>query len=127
MEIATEESWVNDYDALVRRTEDVETLLVLADEEDDADLAAEIESECERLVEDLERLEFRNMLSGPGDHRNAILSIHSGAGGTDSKEWSDMLLRMYTRWAENEGFKVEMLEHREREVAGRTDASPYSE
>ena len=53
MEIATEESWVNDYDALVRRAEDVETLLVLADEEDDADLAAEIESECERLVEDL--------------------------------------------------------------------------
>ncbi len=123
MEIATEESWVNDYDALVRRAEDVETLLVLADEEDDADLAAEIESECERLVEDLEKLEFRNMLSGPDDHRNAILSIHSGAGGTESQDWSDMLLRMYTRWAENEGFKVEMLEHQEGEVAGIKSAS----
>src|SRR5690625_7513531 len=96
MEIATEESWVNDYDALVRRAEDVETLLVLADEEDDADLAAEIESECERLVEDLEKLEFRNMLSGPDDHRSAILSTNSGAGGTESQDCSGMLLRLCT-------------------------------
>src|SRR5690625_8030615 len=112
MEIATEESWVNDYDALVRRAEDVETLLVLADEEDDADLAAENESGCERLVEDLEKLEFRNMVSGPDDHRNAILSIHWGAGGPESQDWSDMLLRMYTRWSEDEGVKVEMLDQK---------------
>jgi peptide chain release factor 2 len=121
-EIAMEKSWLDDFDALVRRSEDVETLIELAAEED-ADLVAEIDREAGELAKSLERLEFRNMLSGPDDARNAILTIHPGAGGTESNDWAEMLLRMYTRWAEQNGFKAEMLEYQEGEVAGVKSAS----
>jgi peptide chain release factor 2 len=121
-EIAMEKSWLDDWDALVRRSEDIETLIELASEED-ADLAAEIDRETAELDRQLEKLEFRNMLSGPDDPRNAILTIHPGAGGTESNDWAEMLLRMYTRWAEQNGFKAEMLEYQEGEVAGVKSAS----
>ncbi len=125
-EVAAEKSWLDDWDVLKRRAEDVETLLLLAEEED-ADLAGEIEREVERLRADLERLEFRNMLSGPDDQRDAILTIHAGAGGTESQDWAEMLLRMYTRWAESNGFKASMLEHQEGDVAGVKSASLHIE
>jgi peptide chain release factor 2 len=121
-EIAMEKSWLDDWDALVRRSEDIETLIELASEED-ADLASEIDRETAELDRQLEKLEFRNMLSGPDDPRNAILTIHPGAGGTESNDWAEMLLRMYTRWAEQNGFKAEMLEYQEGEVAGIKSAS----
>lgn len=126
-EIAAEQSWLDDWEVLKRRSEDVETLLLLAEEEEDADLAGEIDREVERMKADLERLEFRNMLDGPDDQRDCILSIHAGAGGTESQDWSEMLLRMYTRWAENNGFRVSMLEHQEGEVAGIKSASLHIE
>lgn len=122
MEISAEQTWLTDWDALKRKAEDVETLLLLADEED-ADLEGEIDREAGRLQADLERLEFRNMLSGPDDQRNAILTIHPGAGGTESQDWAEMLLRMYTRWAERNGFTAELLEYQEAEVAGIKSAS----
>jgi peptide chain release factor 2 len=121
-EISTEKTWLDDFDALVRRSEDIETLIELASEED-ADLAGEIDREAAQLSRDLERLEFRNMLSAPDDSRNAILTIHPGAGGTESNDWAEMLLRMYTRWSERNGFKAEMLEYQEGEVAGVKSAS----
>ncbi len=126
-EIAAEQSWLDDWDVLKRRAEDVETLLLLAEEEEDADLDEEISREVERLRTDLERLEFRNMLDGPDDHRDCILTIHAGAGGTESQDWSEMLLRMYTRWAESNDFRVSMLEYQEGEVAGIKSASLHIE
>jgi peptide chain release factor 2 len=91
--------------------------LMVGDEEaveDDADL----ERFLVRLKSDLDRLELELKLSGPDDDKNAIVSIHPGAGGTESQDWAEMLLRMYLRWAERDGFEVEMLDRQEGEEAG---------
>ena len=115
--IAAEQEWVNAWKQLKRLADDVETLLELADEED-ADLDAEIESEAVRLEKSLDGLEMRRMLSGEDDHRNAILTINPGAGGTESQDWAEMLLRMYTRWGEQQGFKVALLQYHPGDGAG---------
>ncbi len=121
-EIAAEQEWVDAWLALRRQADDVETLLELAAEED-ADLRREIEAEAERLEQQLDDLELRNMLGGPDDHRNAILTINPGAGGTESQDWADLLVRMYVRWGERKGFKVEMLEYQPGDTAGIKSAS----
>ena len=117
-QIAAEQEWVDAWKKLKRLAEDVETLLELADEEEDADLEAEIGVEAARLEKSLDVLEVRRMLSGPDDHRNAILTINPGAGGTESQDWAEMLLRMYTRWGEHQGFKVALLQYHPGEGAG---------
>lgn len=122
-EIAVEQDWLNAWRNVSRRADDVETLLQLADEEDDADLASEIESEAGELEAALESLELRGMLRGADDPRNAIVTIHPGAGGTESQDWAEMLLRMYTRWAEQNGYKPTMLEFQPGDVAGIKSAS----
>ena len=120
--IAAEKEWLDAWEALKEQAENVETLLLLADEED-ADLSSEIESEVTGMAKNLESLEFRNMLSEPDDVRNAILTIHPGAGGTESQDWAEMLLRMYTRWGEKNGYRLELLEHQPGDVAGIKSAS----
>lgn len=122
MEIASEKEWVDSWAALTRRAEDVETLMLLAEEED-TDLTDEIQSEVAELEKTLELLEFRNMLGEPDDNRNAILTVHPGAGGTESQDWAEILLRMYSRWAEKNGYKIELLEYQAGDVAGIKSAS----
>jgi peptide chain release factor 2 len=107
----------------VQRQEDIETLAEMQAEADDADLSDEIERESEALRQALDALELRGMLAGPDDHRNAILTIHPGAGGTEAQDWGEMLLRMYTRWADTQGYKTEMLEYQPGEGAGIKSAS----
>ncbi len=107
----------------MQRQEDIETLAEMQAEADDADLSDEIERESEALRQALDALELRGMLAGPDDHRNAILTIHPGAGGTEAQDWGEMLLRMYTRWAEAQGYKTEMLEYQPGEGAGIKSAS----
>ena len=85
---------------------------------DDEEMAADLEREGERLARELDRAEFRLMLSGDYDRGDAILAIHAGAGGTDSQDWADMLLRMYLRWAEQRRFKTEVLDMMEGDGAG---------
>ncbi len=121
-QIAAEKTWIDAWDSLKGLAEDVETLMELADEEE-ADLEAEIQAEAARLAERLEGLELRNMLSGEDDHRNAIVTINPGAGGTESQDWAEMLLRMYTRWAEQQGYKVALLGYQPGDVAGIKSAS----
>jgi peptide chain release factor 2 len=121
-ELSLEQSWIDDWRELKRAAEDVETLMLLAEEEG-ADLGDEIRAETRRVEQKLDALEIRNMLSGPDDERNAILTIHPGAGGTESQDWAEMLLRMYTRWAEQNGYKVHMLDYQEGDVAGVKSAS----
>ncbi|NBB73677.1 MAG: peptide chain release factor 2 [Bacteroidetes bacterium] len=116
-QIAEEQKWIDEWEALKEKADDVETLRVLADEED-ADLEAEIFAEAEALEKHLEKLELRSLLSDPDDKRDAILTINPGAGGTESQDWAEMLLRMYTRWGEQEGFEVKMLEYQPAEEAG---------
>jgi peptide chain release factor 2 len=125
-QIAAEQVWLDAWREVRRRADDVETLMTLAQEEGE-DLSSEIEEEIRRLEENVESLELRNMLSGPDDGRNAILTIHSGAGGTESQDWAEMLMRMYTRWAERNGYKLTLLEYQAGDVAGIKSASLHVE
>jgi len=121
-QIAREKEWVEAYEDLKERAENIETLQLLADEEGE-DLEDEIFAEAEELEKRLERVELKSLLDDEDDHRNAIVTINPGAGGTESQDWADMLLRMYMRWAEEQGFNVELLEHQPGEVAGIKSAS----
>ena len=98
--------------------EDVEGLLELAVEEDDPDTVAEVEEELAGLKAILEKLEFRRMFSGDMDPNNAFLDIQAGSGGTEAQDWANMMLRMYLRWGEAKGFKVELMEVTAGDVAG---------
>ncbi len=122
-EISAEKDWTDTFDALLARRDDLDTLREMQDEADDADLGDEIAQEEARLTKALVALELRGMLSGPDDHRTAILTINSGAGGTDAQDWAEMLLRMYTRYAERSGYAPTMLEYQEAEEAGIKSAS----
>lgn len=99
-----------------KRLEDVETLMELSEEGEDVlkDLASEITALDKRLSE----TEVQSLLSGPHDSHNAIVTIHPGAGGTESQDWAEMLLRMYLRWAEQQGFKAEITDFQPGEEAG---------
>ncbi len=105
--------------------EDLELLLELAGEtaEDAAALSGDLESGLAELEKDLEAVEFQVMLGGEHDHRNALLNLQAGTGGIDAFDWTDMLLRMYKRYCERMGFKVEMLDIQKADEAGIKSAS----
>ena len=102
--------WVNGYDRVVTDVEDLNVLLELEDDDIDSAYAAALEG--------LEALELRNMLGEEGDNLGAVLTINSGAGGTEANDWSAMLMRMYVRWAERNGYKVTITDELEGEDAG---------
>lgn len=109
---------IENFGNLISLSEDIETLLEMADEEDDRELLVEIESEFGRFKEEFEKLRIETMLSGEFDENNAVINIHAGAGGTESCDWTQMLYRMYTRWAEKKGFTVEVLDYLDGDEAG---------
>jgi len=109
---------VGTLDRIGTRLTDAGELLEMAADEDDADTLSSIESDVGGVGRDVEALEFRRMFSGEMDASNAFVDIQSGAGGTESQDWAEMLLRMYLRWAEKHGFRTEMIEASEGEVAG---------
>ncbi len=86
--------------------------------EEDNSLSSEIENELNSLAASIEQAEFKNMLSGKDDSKNCILSIHSGAGGTEAQDWAEMLMRMYLRWGEQNGFKMNIVDILEGDGAG---------
>ena len=90
----------------------------LAVEAEDEDTFVEAQSELEGLIEQLEVLEFRRMFSGPNDENDCYIDIQSGSGGTEAQDWANMLLRMYLRWGEAHGFKTELIEVSDGDVAG---------
>lgn len=106
------------YNNLVTAYEDIETLIEMAEEENDSDLLGEIEQEFARFKKDFEELRIETLLSGEFDENNAVINIHAGAGGTESCDWTEMLYRMYTRWAEKKGFTIEVLDYLEGDEAG---------
>jgi len=120
--IAGLKSWLDDWRDVRQRADNLETLIELAAEEGE-NLDAELQEEFEPLERRVSALELRSMLSGPDDQRDAILTIHPGAGGTESQDWAEMLLRMYTRWGERNDCQVHMLEYQEGDVAGIKSAS----
>lgn len=101
---------------LARRVSEIETYFELAGEGEQVE--AELKHELEALSTQVEKLETETLLSGPNDMLNAIVTIHPGAGGTESQDWADMLLRMYLRWAEREGFSTAVNDYQPGEEAG---------
>jgi peptide chain release factor 2 len=110
------EALVRDDEALVSRTGDIDAYFELAREGED--VLADLEKSINELRAFSEDLEARTMLSGEADGLNAIVTVHPGAGGTESQDWAEMLLRMYLRWAESQGFKTEMNDYQDGEEAG---------
>ncbi len=109
---------VNKLKDLDERYENLSVSYELVKEEHDDDLREELESEITNLTEDMNEFELELLLSEPYDKNNAILEIHPGAGGTESQDWASMLLRMYTRWAEGKGYKVDTLDYLPGDEAG---------
>jgi peptide chain release factor 2 len=111
-------AWTEPWNRLSAKTDELVELGELLAVEEDAALREEWAREVEAVGKELDALELRNMLQGPDDHRDAIVTIHPGAGGTESQDWAEMLLRMYVRWAEQHGYEVELLDRLEGEEAG---------
>jgi len=109
---------VTTFNDLARQAEETRLLWEMATEAGDESLTAEIQSSLAALGHDLEAFELKVTLSGPQDRKNVILSIHPGAGGTESQDWAQMLMRMYLRWAEGAGFKAEVVDLLPGEEAG---------
>ena len=112
------ETQLTGVDRIERELGEQIELIELAEMEGDADLVAETEAALKGLAEEAERRQVESMLSGEADSNDAYLEVHAGAGGTESQDWAQMLLRMYTRWAEQSGFKVDVLEVHDGEEAG---------
>ena len=120
--VASETDWIEAYDTLLRRRDDVQTYREMESESGES-LGSEIAAEESALEKELDALELRGMLAGPDDHRTAIVTVNSGAGGTESQDWAEMLLRMYTRYAEQHDYAPTLLEYQEGEAAGIKSAS----
>ena len=106
------------WEDLQTQLQDLVELHKMASEENDTDTLGEIEADSEQLVVSVEGLEFRTMLDGDDDAKNAILVIHSGAGGTEAADWAEMLMRMYTRWTERNDMQSSIMDMQPGEEAG---------
>lgn len=111
-------SVVDQFQGLAAEYEDLEVMVELMQEEQDESMAADIEAGISSLVKKLESFELQLLLNQPYDRLNAILELHPGAGGTESQDWAEMLLRMYRRYAEKQDFKVEVLDYLPGDEAG---------
>ena len=103
---------------LEQKVKDLTDLVELSLQEEDVSLEQEVRSEVDRISVEVERLDLQLLLGGEYDRRNAIVAFHAGAGGTESQDWAEMLLRMYVRWAERRGFRTEILDTSPGEEAG---------
>ena len=117
------ENKLNEYEGLVKDMADIEELIELADMEEDESMASEIIEGAGRLEKQLEGLKLKTLLNGEYDASNAIVSIHGGSGGTDAKDWAEMLLRMYCRWAEKKGYRVKTLDLQDDKEGGINSAT----
>ena len=115
-ELRSLKKWVNDYEQAKQLLEDLEVLFDFYKEGEIEE--AEVNATHQKLLDLLEDIEFRNMLSDEGDALSAILQITAGAGGTESCDWAEMLMRMYLMWGEKQGFKLKELNHQAGDVAG---------
>jgi peptide chain release factor 2 len=117
-EVKTLQSWIELWKIVEKQALNLDELIQLAQLENDESFAKEIQAELDSLTAAIENAELKNMLSGKDDARNCILTIHSGAGGTEAQDWAEMLTRMYMRWGEQNGFKMSMVDILEGDGAG---------
>ena len=101
---------IKEYDDLIQDIEDLETLMELVLEEEAYDMYKDISKDLNKLMKKSDKFKLNTLLSGEFDKNNAIISIHSGAGGLEAQDWAEMLLRLYRRWSDSRGFKVETLD-----------------
>ena len=118
---------IDSIEAISTALVDNQELLQMAFDENDEDTLEEVKEEVASLTQQVEGLEFRRMFSGEMDQNNAFLDIQSGSGGTEAQDWAEMLLRMYLRWGEQQGFKTELVEVSAGEVAGIKSATIHYE
>jgi peptide chain release factor 2 len=118
-----QKGWVEPWTRIYNKANELDELAQLIREEPDPELEEDWSRELAKLEKDLEELELKTMLQGEEDHRDALLTIHPGAGGTESQDWAEMLVRMYTRWAERHEFEVNVLDLQPGEEAGIKSAS----
>jgi len=115
--------WLEPWSRLSERVDDLDTMVELLEMEEDPGLAAELSSGLAELQTGIQELELRTMLQGEDDHREAIVTIHPGAGGLESQDWAEMLMRMYTRWAERRGYSVSVMDLQPAEEGGIKNAT----
>jgi peptide chain release factor 2 len=116
--LAEQKRTVEQWRSLEKKTAEIAELINLATEESDTSFTEEIRTDIGNLSELLDKLELELAFSGEYDSRNAIMEIHAGAGGTESQDWAEILLRMYLRWAERSGYKAEILDESRGEEVG---------
>ena len=109
---------IEGFDELQGLFDDIGALIEMAEEENDASMISEIGDELERFKTEFDALRISTLLSGPYDKDNAIITLHAGAGGTEACDWTSILMRAYTRWAESKGYKTEVIDYLEGEEAG---------
>ena len=109
---------VEQYRTLETAYEDVEVLIEMGYEENDPELIPEVEEALDQFIKDFEDLKISTLLSEEYDQNNAILTLHAGAGGTEACDWTGMLFRMYSRWAEKKGYSTEVLDYLDGDEAG---------
>ena len=114
--LRTLKKWVSDYETLEQQNEDLEVLLDFYKSDDVSE--EEVMALYDSIISRLEDVEFRNMLSDEGDALSAVIQVTAGAGGTESCDWAEMLMRMYLMWAEKQGYKIKELNHQAGDVAG---------
>lgn len=117
-EINSRKEWIDSWNRLNTAAADAEALVELAQEGNETSVGEELVEDLRKLEKEIEVLESKNMLGGVDDEKNALLTIHSGAGGTEAQDWAQMLLRMYTRWCERSGFKVSLADSLDGDGAG---------
>ncbi|HMQ99532.1 MAG TPA: peptide chain release factor 2 [Ignavibacteria bacterium] len=117
-EITRHNEWIDLWKNLENKYNDLESIITLAEEESDITLEEVIEKDIEKLTIEVENVEFKNMLRDEDDKRDAILTINSGAGGTEAQDWAQMLMRMYLRYCEKQGFRAEIVDLLEGDGAG---------
>jgi len=117
-EVKSLKGWIDPFDKLMGRITSAAELVELLSVEPDSELEGEVEREAASVREDVDAFELRSLLQGRDDFRDAQLEISAGAGGTEAQDWAQMLMRMYTRWAERKGFTVDIIDVSEGEEAG---------
>lgn len=110
--------WVDEFHSLENHFKDINTLIEMAESEKDESIETELDTDIIKFEKELDEIEFKNMLSDEDDIRDAIITINSGAGGTESQDWAEMLLRMYLRYCEKNGFKAELVDRLDGDGAG---------
>ncbi|MCM1164932.1 MAG: peptide chain release factor 2 [Lachnospiraceae bacterium] len=118
---------IGGFEKLCANREDVLTMIELAEEENDESMAGEVNALAETVKKEFEEQKLSTLLTGEYDSSNAIVSFHAGAGGTEAQDWVQMLIRMYTKWADSHGFKTEVLDILEGDTAGIKSASIHIE